>query len=155
MINYNGLFEILERRTMRKTDLLEIISSGTLAKLNKNQNLQTEIIDKICNYLSVQPGEIMEYYKITNISLIPKEHILYEAGYRQEIIIEYPEANDEFQEKTNRLESLISKRAFDNIDEIMNGKIKIPNTFIPEYEAFRKDPYLKNKLKELNKFSST
>lgn len=151
MINYNGLFEILERRSMKKTDLLEIVSSGTLAKLNKNQNIQTEIVDKICNYLSVQPGDIMEYSEIINISLIEKGNIFYEAGFRQQIIIEYPESNNEFNELPIRTECLMSKKIYENTEEIKNGTVKIPKTFMSEYEAFKKDSYLKTKLAELEK----
>ena len=60
MISYEPLFLILKRRNLKKKDLLPIISSGSLAKLTKGQNIQTEVIEKICSYLNVQPGEIME-----------------------------------------------------------------------------------------------
>lgn len=63
MIKYYKLFDLLNRRGMRKTDLLEIISSPTLAKLSKGETIKTDIIDKICEYLNVQPGDIMEYTK--------------------------------------------------------------------------------------------
>ena len=63
MIKYYKLFDLLNRRGMRKTDLLEIISSPTLAKLSKGETVKTDIIDKICEYLNVQPGDIMEYTK--------------------------------------------------------------------------------------------
>lgn len=61
MIKYYKLFDILNRRNMKKTDLLNIISSPTLAKLSKGETIKTDIIDKICNYLKCQPGDIMEY----------------------------------------------------------------------------------------------
>lgn len=60
MIKYYKLFDLLNRRGMKKTDLLEIISSPTLAKLTKGQNVQTDVIDKICCYLKCQPSDIME-----------------------------------------------------------------------------------------------
>lgn len=63
MIKYYKLFDLLNRRGMRKTDLLEIISSPTLAKLSKGETVKTDIIDKICEFLNVQPGDIMEYTK--------------------------------------------------------------------------------------------
>lgn len=63
MIKYHKLFDLLNRRGMKKTDLLKIISSPTLAKLSKGETIKTDIIDKICEYLNVQPGEIMEYSK--------------------------------------------------------------------------------------------
>lgn len=60
MIIYNPLFALLAIRGMKKTDLLKIISSATLAKLSKNENVQTEVIDKICLFLDCQPGDIMK-----------------------------------------------------------------------------------------------
>ena len=46
---------------MNKVRLLYCISSPTLAKLSKNQIVTTDTIDKICKYLDVDPGDIMEY----------------------------------------------------------------------------------------------
>ena len=61
-IKYYKLFDLLQRREMKKTDLLTIanISSPTLAKLTKGETVTTEVIEKICNALNVQPGDIME-----------------------------------------------------------------------------------------------
>lgn len=145
MITYSKLFEILERRDMKKTDLLNVVSSGTLAKLNKNQNLQTDVIHKICEYLRVQPGEIIDYYKITEISLITKESDLhlYQAGYRQKIIINYPTESEELTGIEN-MEIMASKRIYENTEDIESGKMKIPKTFIPEHTIWMKDPYYKN-----------
>lgn len=175
MLNYNGLFEILDRREMKKTDLLKVISSGTLAKLNKNQNIQTEVLNKLCDYLKVQPGDIMEYYEIEEISLLKKneiaftdEDILYKAGYRQKIIISYPqEVNaDEYYEQGCYIDYnekeikdmvtgrniLISKRVYENTEEIKNGKVKIPKTFKNKDEITTKDPiYKKILLETMNK----
>jgi DNA-binding Xre family transcriptional regulator len=61
-IKYYKLFDLLQRREMKKTDLLTVanISSPTLAKLTKGEIVTTEVIEKICNALNVQPGDIME-----------------------------------------------------------------------------------------------
>lgn len=61
MIRYNKLFALLAIKGMKKTDLLQIISSPTLAKLTKGETIKTDIIDKICEFLKCQPGEIMEH----------------------------------------------------------------------------------------------
>ena len=61
MIRYYKLFDLLNKRDMKKSDLLEILSSKTIAKLSKGANLNTEVIDKICSHLKCQPGDIMEY----------------------------------------------------------------------------------------------
>lgn len=79
MIIYNPLFMLLACRGMKKTDLLKVISSGTLAKLSKNENIQTEVIDKICLFLECQPGDIMKVvteYKETNNTATYKYHAL-------------------------------------------------------------------------------
>ena len=60
MIKYNKLFALLAMRGMKKTDLLEVITSPTLAKLSKGNVLQTDSLEKICNFLKCQPGDIME-----------------------------------------------------------------------------------------------
>lgn len=60
MIRYYKLFDMLQRRGMKKTDLLNIISSKTIAKLSKGENIETEVIQKICLYMDCQPGDIME-----------------------------------------------------------------------------------------------
>lgn len=65
MIRYYKLFDLLTRRGMKKTDLLKIISSPTLAKLSKGETTTTDIICKICDFLDCQPGDIMEYERHT------------------------------------------------------------------------------------------
>ncbi|MBO5055001.1 MAG: helix-turn-helix domain-containing protein [Lachnospiraceae bacterium] len=151
MISYNGLFEILERRNMKKTDLLKIISSGTLAKLNKGQNLQTEVIDKICFHLNVQPGEIMQYYKINNISLITQETdpALYLAGYRQKISMAYPSVLDDVIQPPSVIK--VSKYIYNNTEDIINGKMDIPKTFLDESTLQIFDATYRNAISNINK----
>lgn len=73
MIRYYKLFDLLNRRGMNKSDLLDIISSKTIAKLSKGANLQTDVIDKICIYLGCQPSDIMEV--ITEDDLIDQQGV--------------------------------------------------------------------------------
>jgi len=68
MIKYNNLFALLSMKGMKKTDLLEVISSPTLAKLSKNQYVNSEIIDKLCIFLECQPNDIMQSYKIIKLT---------------------------------------------------------------------------------------
>lgn len=68
MIEYEKLFALLKERKMKKTDLLKIMSSQTLSKLSKNATIQSDIIDKICLYLEVQPNDIMEVYEYAEIN---------------------------------------------------------------------------------------
>ena len=62
-VKYYRLFDLLNRRGMKKTDLLEVISAPTLAKLSKGKTVTTEVISNICEFLQCQPGDIMEYVK--------------------------------------------------------------------------------------------
>lgn len=61
-IRYYRLFDLLQRRGLKKTDLLKLagISAPTLAKLSKGDTVTTEVIERICNALDVQPADIME-----------------------------------------------------------------------------------------------
>lgn len=63
MIRYYKLFDMLNRKGLKKTDLIEVagITSPTIAKLSKGAVITSETIDKICKGLNCQPGDIMEY----------------------------------------------------------------------------------------------
>lgn len=63
MIKYFKLFDLLARRGHNKSDLKTLagLSAPTIAKLSKGGYVNTEVIDRICAALDVQPGEIMEY----------------------------------------------------------------------------------------------
>ena len=63
MISYVKLWFLLKERGMKRTDLLEEISSATLAKLGKNEMVSLSVIEKICDYLDCQPGDILENVK--------------------------------------------------------------------------------------------
>lgn len=62
-VNYNRLWHLLIDRGMNKTDLRVItgISTNTLAKLGKNENVSTSIIAKICEALSCNVEDVMEF----------------------------------------------------------------------------------------------
>lgn len=59
-IKYYKLFDLLNRRGMKKSDLRKILSTNTVAKLSKGEYLSGEVIEKICVFLNCQPGDIME-----------------------------------------------------------------------------------------------
>ena len=50
---------------MRKIDLRDAIgiTPATLAKLSKNQNVNMEVLAKICRELNCDVGDIVEYVK--------------------------------------------------------------------------------------------
>lgn len=62
-IKYYKLSDLLNRRNITKTKMrIDLgMSTKTLAKISANEPLSMEIIEKICAYLDVQPGEIMEF----------------------------------------------------------------------------------------------
>lgn len=61
-ISYKKLWKLLIDRDMRKKDLQNLagISSTSITKLGKNENMNTEIIEKICNALECDVCDIME-----------------------------------------------------------------------------------------------
>ena len=62
MIVYKKLEKILQDRNMQWKSLCNAgISVNMPAKFSKNKPMNTEIINKVCEYLQVQPSEIMEW----------------------------------------------------------------------------------------------
>ena len=63
MIVYNKLKSYLEQRGMKYIDLQRQIgfSPSVTAKFQKNRPVNTESINKICEYLQCQPSDIMEW----------------------------------------------------------------------------------------------
>lgn len=61
-VSYKKLWKLLIDRNMKKKDLREAagISTASMAKLAKNENLTTDILLKICNVLKCDISEIME-----------------------------------------------------------------------------------------------
>ena len=62
-IYYYKLFDLLNRRGLKKGDLMKManISNVTVAKLGGNKIVQTDTLDKVCAALNCQPGDIMEW----------------------------------------------------------------------------------------------
>lgn len=63
MIVYYKLDKLLNERKITKTQLCKDtgISSNIVAKIRKNEGFKTETLNRICEYLQVQPSEIMEW----------------------------------------------------------------------------------------------
>lgn len=62
MIVYYKLENILKERGMIWKDLCNAgISVNMPVKFSQNRPITTETIDKVCTYLKVQPGDIMEW----------------------------------------------------------------------------------------------
>lgn len=63
MINYKPFLKLLIDRGLKKSDVLKagIISKGTLNKMNGNDYISLEVIDRLCNYFNVGITDIVEY----------------------------------------------------------------------------------------------
>ena len=60
---YNKLWKLLIDRKMNKTDLRIAagITTTALAKLGKNENVNTEVLAKICKVLDCGVYDVMEF----------------------------------------------------------------------------------------------
>ncbi len=61
-ISYKKLWKLLIDKDMMKKDLAEIanVSSASIAKLGRNENVNTDILLKICQALECDVSDIME-----------------------------------------------------------------------------------------------
>lgn len=62
IISYKKLWKLLIDRDLKKKDLREMagISPSTIAKLGRNENVNTEVLVKICRALGCDIVDIME-----------------------------------------------------------------------------------------------
>ena len=62
MIVYKKLWKLLIDKDMKKTELSELsnVSMTSIAKLRRNENVNTEILNKICIALECDVSDIME-----------------------------------------------------------------------------------------------
>lgn len=61
-ISYKKLWKLLIDKDMKKKDLREAadISTASIAKLGKNENVNTDILVKVCKALECDISDIME-----------------------------------------------------------------------------------------------
>ena len=80
MIVYKKLEKILQDRNMQWKSLCDAgISVNMPAKFSKNKPMNTDIINKVCEYLHVQPSEIMEWIPDAEYQKANAEKIAIEA----------------------------------------------------------------------------
>ena len=70
-ISYKKLWHLLLDRNMNKGDLQKAagISTTSIAKLSKSENVQTEILVKICAALNCDTSDIMEFERDSSDSV--------------------------------------------------------------------------------------
>lgn len=63
MIVYNKLGDYLKSKNMKYIDLQKelALSPSMTAKFTKNRTMSTDTLNKVCEYLKVQPSDIMEW----------------------------------------------------------------------------------------------
>jgi DNA-binding Xre family transcriptional regulator len=62
-VTFYRLWDLLNRKHMKKKDLKEILSPATIQKLNKNEIVTTETLNKICLFLDCEIEDICEVEK--------------------------------------------------------------------------------------------
>lgn len=62
-VSYNGLWKLLIDKNMKKMDLVEKvgISSSTLAKMSKGEAVSMSVLEKLCETLDCDFGDIISY----------------------------------------------------------------------------------------------
>ncbi len=65
MISYNKLWKLLIDKNLTKKQLSEAacLSSSTMSKLKKGENLTTDVLCRICKTLECDFKDIMEYVR--------------------------------------------------------------------------------------------
>ena len=62
MIIFNKLEKLLKKRNMTWKDLRKAgLSQNMPTRFSKNENISSDTLNKVCEYLHVQPSEIMEW----------------------------------------------------------------------------------------------
>ncbi len=74
-ISYKKLWKMLIDRDMKKKDLQKLsgVSAASITKLGKNENVNTEIIEKICLALNCDVGDIMEIVNSELVDSLPNK----------------------------------------------------------------------------------
>lgn len=79
MIVYNKLATLLKDRKMTWKELCQSgIAANTPQKFSQNRHISTESLNKVCEYLHVQPSEIMEWIPDEEYNKVNAEKIAIE-----------------------------------------------------------------------------
>lgn len=65
MVSYNKLWKLLIDKGLNKKELITLsgVSSSSIAKMTKGQNVTTDVLCKICEVLVCDFKDIMEYIR--------------------------------------------------------------------------------------------
>lgn len=64
-LSYNKLWKLLIDKNLKKSELHELtgLSPSTIAKLTRGENVNTDVLEKICNALNCEISDIVERKK--------------------------------------------------------------------------------------------
>lgn len=64
-ISYNGLWKLMIDKKLQKKNLIEDlnISSATIAKMGKGESVSVDVLERICEYMNCNIGDIMSFEK--------------------------------------------------------------------------------------------
>lgn len=64
-LSYNKLWKLLIDKGLKKSELHNLagLSQSTIAKLTKGENVNMEVLERICNALDCEIGDIVEIIK--------------------------------------------------------------------------------------------
>ncbi len=64
-VSYIGLWKLLLDKGLKKQDLVEKVglSSSTVAKMGKGEKVSLDVLEKICDYMDCNVGDVMSFEK--------------------------------------------------------------------------------------------
>ncbi len=67
-LSYNKLWKLMIDKNINKTDLHEMtgLSTSTITKLSNGENVNTEVLERICKSLNCNIEDIVEYEEEDN-----------------------------------------------------------------------------------------
>ena len=62
-VSYNKLWKILIDNNMQKKDLADMLnlSSATIAKMGKGENVSMDVLERICAHFKCDIGDVMSF----------------------------------------------------------------------------------------------
>lgn len=75
-VSYNRLWKLLIDKRISKAELRRMtgISPNTMTKLNRDEEVSLSVLSKICEALSVDIGDIVEYPGAKNEIILEEEY---------------------------------------------------------------------------------
>lgn len=68
-VSYNKLWKLLIDRKLSKAELRKIadISPNTMTKLNRDELVSLSVLDRICDVMSVDYGQIIQHIEVPQV----------------------------------------------------------------------------------------